>query len=104
MALAAEGADIVIADARRPMNLTYPLEPRMAFGARPRRSNRSAAAASSETVTTLGSLDIAVAHAGVVRTGPLDEVTDEIRQQLERRFCILSSEFDKRSLTKDPSV
>ena len=66
------------------MNLTYPLEPRMAFGARPRRSNRSAAAASSETVTTLGNLDVVVANAGVVSTGPLDEVTDEIWQQPER--------------------
>jgi NAD(P)-dependent dehydrogenase (short-subunit alcohol dehydrogenase family) len=30
----------------------------------------------------LGSLDILVANAGVVSTGPLDEVTDEIWQQL----------------------
>jgi len=29
LALAAEGADVVVADAPRPMNLTYPLAPRI---------------------------------------------------------------------------
>jgi SDR family mycofactocin-dependent oxidoreductase len=98
LALAAEGADIVIADAPLPMNLTYPLGTeddlrRTAkeveeLGVRclplvmDVRDAAAVGAAFSETVTTLGSLDIVVANAGVVSTGPLDEVTDEIWQQL----------------------
>ncbi|CAN5497826.1 mycofactocin-coupled SDR family oxidoreductase [soil metagenome] len=98
LALAAEGADIVIADAPRPMNLTYPLGTeddlwRTAkeveeIGGRclpivmDVRDAAAVGAAFEETVTTLGSLDILVANAGVVSTGPLDEVTDEIWQQL----------------------
>lgn len=98
LALAAEGADVVIADAPRPMNLTYPLGTeddlrRTAkeveeIGGRclpivmDVRDSAAVAAAVDETVSVLGSLDILVANAGVVSTGPLDEVTDEIWQQL----------------------
>ena len=39
-------------------------------------------AAVAETVSSLGSLDILVANAGVVSTGPLEQVTDEIWHQL----------------------
>src|SRR3954454_19631547 len=39
-------------------------------------------AAVEETVSRLGSLDIVVANAGIVSTGPLEEVTDEIWRQL----------------------
>jgi SDR family mycofactocin-dependent oxidoreductase len=98
LALAAEGADVVIADAPRPMNLTYPLGTeddlrRTAkeveeLGGRclpivlDVRAAAAVAAAIDETVSSLGSLDILVANAGVVSTGRLDEVSDEIWQQL----------------------
>jgi SDR family mycofactocin-dependent oxidoreductase len=98
LALAAEGANVAIADAPRPMNLTYPLgtedDLRITakqveeLGARclpialDVRDASAVNAAIDETVSSLGSLDIVVANAGVVSTGPLDEVSDEIWQQL----------------------
>jgi SDR family mycofactocin-dependent oxidoreductase len=98
MALASEGADVVIADAPRPMNLTYPLgtEDDLRVTAKhveelgslcipmtmDVRDATAVNAAIEETVSTLGSLDIVVANAGIVSTGPLDEVTDEVWRQL----------------------
>jgi SDR family mycofactocin-dependent oxidoreductase len=99
LALAAEGADIVAADAPRPMtDLTYPLgteddlretaELVEELGRRclplavDVRDSAQVSAAVEQTVTELGSLDIVVANAGVVSTGPLDEVSDIIWQQL----------------------
>jgi NAD(P)-dependent dehydrogenase (short-subunit alcohol dehydrogenase family) len=40
------------------------------------------AAAVEDTVNSLGSLDIVVANAGVVSTGPLEDVTDEVWRHL----------------------
>jgi SDR family mycofactocin-dependent oxidoreductase len=98
LALAAEGANVVIADAPRPMNLTYPLGTEDDLRSTAKhveelgslcipipldvRDSAAVRAAIDETVTSLGSLDIVVANAGVVSTGPLDEVTDEIWHQL----------------------
>jgi SDR family mycofactocin-dependent oxidoreductase len=99
LALAAEGATVVIADAPAPMaGLTYPLGTEddlrntakevEALGgdclplAMDVRDPIAVGAAVEETVNRFGSLDIAVANAGVVSTGPLEEVTDEIWQQL----------------------
>ena len=98
LALAAEGANIAIADAPRPMNLTYPLgtEDDLRDTAKhveelgsvclpitmDVRDPVAVSAAVDETVRSLGSLDIVVANAGVVSTGPLEEVTDEIWHQL----------------------
>jgi SDR family mycofactocin-dependent oxidoreductase len=98
LALAAEGADVVIADAPRPMNLTYPLGTEDDLRRTTKlveelggtcipitldvRDAAAVGAAVDETVNRLGSLDIVVANAGVVSTGPLDEVTDEIWHQL----------------------
>ena len=98
LALANEGANVVIADAPRPMNLTYPLGTEDDLRDTAKRVEElgvlclpivmdvrdpaAVAAAVEETVTTLGSLDIMVANAGIVSTGPLEEVTDEIWQQL----------------------
>lgn len=93
LALAAEGANVVIADAPRPMNLTYPLGTEDDLRSTAKeveelgglcvpmpldvRDDAAVRAAIDETVSSLGSLDILVANAGVVSTGPLDEVTDE---------------------------
>jgi len=98
LALAAEGADVVVADAPRPMNLTYPLGTEddlrrtakeiQELGGRclpiavDVRDAAAVSAAVEETVSSLGSLDILVANAGVVSTGPLEQVTDEIWHQL----------------------
>jgi SDR family mycofactocin-dependent oxidoreductase len=99
LALAAEGADIVAADAPGPMTgLTYPLGTEedlretaklveelgrrclpMAVDVR---DAAQVGVAVEQTVKDLGSLDIVVANAGVVSTGPLDEVSDQIWQQL----------------------
>lgn len=98
LALAREGANVVIADAPRPMNLAYPLGTEDDLRSTAKeveefgglclpmtvdvRDDAAVRAAIDETVTSLGSLDILVANAGVVSTGPLDEVTDEVWQQL----------------------
>jgi SDR family mycofactocin-dependent oxidoreductase len=99
LALAAEGADVAIADVPGPMTgLTYPLGTEEdlrgtandveELGGRclpitmDVRDPAAVGAAVEETVNTLGSLDIVVANAGIVSTGPLEEVTDEIWHQL----------------------
>ena len=99
LALAAEGADVAIADVPRPMaGLTYPLgteedlrgtaEHVEEMGGRclpitlDVRDPAAVDAAVEETVNRLGSLDIVVANAGIVSTGPLEDVTDEIWHQL----------------------
>lgn len=98
LALAAEGANVVIADAPGRMNLTYPLGTEddlretaklvEEFGstclpiAMDVRDPVAVSAAVEETVRSFGSLDIVVANAGVVSTGPLQDVTDEIWRQL----------------------
>ena len=98
LALAAEGANVVIADAPGPMDLTYPLgtEDDLRDTAKhveelgavciplamDVRDPVAVSAAVEETVNNLGSLDIVVANAGVVSTGLLEEVTDEIWRQL----------------------
>ena len=98
VALAAEGADIAVADAPRPMDLTYPLgtEDDLRVTAKhveelgsqcipivtDVRDPAAVRSAVEQTVDNFGSLDIVVANAGVVSTGPLDEVTDEIWRQL----------------------
>lgn len=99
VALAAEGADIVAADAPEPMtDLTYPLgtEDDLAETAKlveklgrrclplavDVRDSAQVRTAVEQTVNDLGSLDIVVANAGVVSTGPLDEVSDQMWQQL----------------------
>jgi SDR family mycofactocin-dependent oxidoreductase len=98
LALAAEGADIAVADAPGPMDLTYPLgneddlrdttKQVEELGRRclplavDVRDSAQVGAAVEQTVKELGSLDIVVANAGVVSTGPLEEVTDQVWQQL----------------------
>jgi NAD(P)-dependent dehydrogenase (short-subunit alcohol dehydrogenase family) len=98
LALAGEGANVVIADAPRPMNLTYPLATEDDLRGTAKeveelgglclpipldvRDGAAVQAAVDETVSSLGSLDILVANAGVVSTGPLDQVTDEVWAQL----------------------
>src|SRR6185437_4884932 len=99
LALAAAGADIVAADAPRSMvGLTYPLgtEDDLRDTARrvgelgtrclpialDVRDSTAVGAAVEQTLNGMGSLDIVVANAGIVSTGPLDEVSDEIWQQL----------------------
>jgi NAD(P)-dependent dehydrogenase (short-subunit alcohol dehydrogenase family) len=98
LAMAAEGARVVIADAPRPMNLPYALatEDDLRTAAKEIeglgglcfpmavdvRDAAAVTAAIDETVNTLGSLDILIANAGVVSTGPLDEVSDEVWHQM----------------------
>jgi SDR family mycofactocin-dependent oxidoreductase len=98
LALAAEGARIVVADAPRPMNLTYALGTEDDLRETAKlveelgsvclpiamdvRDPVAVSAAIEETVSSFGSLDIVVANAGVVSTGPLEDVTDEIWHQL----------------------
>ncbi|MFG1929245.1 mycofactocin-coupled SDR family oxidoreductase [Mycobacterium sp. NPDC048908] len=99
VALAREGASVVVADAPRPMaGLTYPLGTEddlrhttkqvEALGApclpltMDVRDSAAVGAAVEETVDRFGSLDIVVANAGIVSTGPLEGVTDEVWQQL----------------------
>jgi SDR family mycofactocin-dependent oxidoreductase len=98
MALAAEGAKVAIADAPRPMNLTYLLATEDDLRRTAKeveelgsvcvpitmdvRDPDAVRAAVDETVASLGSLDIVVANAGVVSTGLLEDVTDEIWRQL----------------------
>lgn len=99
LALAAEGADIVVADAPGPMaDLTYPLGTEddlrdtaklvEELGRRclpitlDVRDPAQVGAAVERTVHDMGSLDIVVANAGIVSTGPLVEVSDRVWQQL----------------------
>lgn len=98
LALAAEGANVVIADAPRPMTLTYPLGTEDDLRRTAKQVEelggicipitldvRDSAAVNAdveETVNRLGSLDIVVANAGIVSTGPVEEVTDETWHQL----------------------
>ncbi|CAM3274121.1 mycofactocin-coupled SDR family oxidoreductase [Mycobacterium intermedium] len=99
LALAAEGADIVAADAPGPMaGLTYPLGTEDDLHETAKlveelgrrclpisvdvRDPGQVDAAVQQTVTDLGSLDIVVANAGIVSTGPLHEVSDEMWRQL----------------------
>jgi SDR family mycofactocin-dependent oxidoreductase len=99
VALAAEGADIVLADAPEAMTeLTYPLGTEDDLRTTAKRVDElgrrcvpltldvrdgdAVNAAVTQTVADLGSLDIVVANAGIVSTGPLDEVSDNIWQQL----------------------
>jgi SDR family mycofactocin-dependent oxidoreductase len=99
VALAAEGADIVVADAPEAMtDLTYPLgteddlrETAKLVEALDRRclpipldvrDSAAVDAAIKQTVADMGSLDIVVANAGIVSTGLLEDVSDGIWQQL----------------------
>ncbi len=99
MALAAEGADIVAADAPGPMSdLTYPLATEDDLRETAKlvdelgrrclpiaidvRDSAQVDAAIAQTVTDLGSLDIVVANAGIVSTGPVEQVSDQVWQQL----------------------
>lgn len=99
VAMAGEGADIAVADAPGAMaDLTYPLGTEddlretaslvEALGRRclpiavDVRDAAQVAAAVEQTVADLGSLDIVVANAGIVSTGPLDQVSDQVWQQL----------------------
>src|SRR6185312_5243908 len=98
VALAAEGADIVAADAPGPMvDLTYPLGTEDDLRETAKRVEElgrrclpltvdvrdasQVGAAVEQTVAELGSLDIVVANAGVVSTGLLEEVSDQVWQQ-----------------------
>ncbi|MFZ0831864.1 MAG: mycofactocin-coupled SDR family oxidoreductase [Mycobacterium sp.] len=99
LALAAEGADIVVADAPGPMfDLAYPLGTEddlrnttkrveelgrrcLAITLDVRNSARVGAAVE-QALQEMGSLDIMVANAGVVSTGPLEDVSDQVWQQL----------------------
>lgn len=99
LALAAEGADIVAADAPEPMaDLDYPLGTEddlrgtaaqveeigrscLAIAVDVRDSTRVDAAVE-QTLAKMGRLDIVVANAGIVSTGPLEDVSDQMWQQL----------------------
>ena len=98
MALAAEGADIVAVDVPGPMMLTYPLGTEDDLQETAKRveelgrcclplavdvrDSAEVGAAVEQTLTEMGSLDVVVANAGIVSTGPLEEVSDEVWQQL----------------------
>ncbi len=99
LALAAEGADIVAADVPGPMkDLSYPLgteddlrdtvELVNSLGRRcipipiDVRDSAQVNAAVEQTLKDFGSLDIVLANAGIVSTGPLEEVSDDVWQQL----------------------
>jgi SDR family mycofactocin-dependent oxidoreductase len=99
VALAAEGADIVACDVPRPMTtLTYPLAgeddlrmtAKLVEGHGRRclaipldvRDRGAVDAAVQRTVDELGRLDIALASAGVVSTGPLVDVSEEAWEEL----------------------
>ena len=99
VALAAEGADIVACDVPRPMaTVGYPLATRDDLSVTARlveergrrclvvpldvRDATAVDAAVDQTVSELGHLDVVVANAGVVSTGPLVEVTDESWDEL----------------------
>jgi SDR family mycofactocin-dependent oxidoreductase len=99
LALAAEGASVVVADAPAPMaELTYPLGTEDDLRDTVKqveslgdvclplvmdvRDPAAVAAAVEETVNRFGRLDIMVANAGIVSTGPLEAVTDTVWHQL----------------------
>src|SRR6201997_2840517 len=99
LALAGEGGDIVAADAPGPMvDLAYPLGTEddlrdtakrvEELGRRclpftlDVRDSAQVGAAVEQTLKEMGSLDIVVANAGVVSTGPLEEVSDQVWRQL----------------------
>ena len=99
MTLAAEGADIAVADAPGPMtDLTYPLGTEDDLRETAKlveelgrrclplgldvRDPAQVGTAVERTVQDLGSLDIVVANAGIVSTGPLVDVSDQVWQQL----------------------
>jgi SDR family mycofactocin-dependent oxidoreductase len=98
LALAAEGVNVAIADAPRPMELTYPLGTEDDLRVTAKRVEELGSlclpialdvrdpaavnAAVDETISSLGGLDIVVANAGIVSTGPLEEVTDDVWHQL----------------------
>ncbi|MFV8317801.1 mycofactocin-coupled SDR family oxidoreductase [Mycobacterium sp. 23] len=99
VALAAEGADVVVADAPGPVtDLTYPLGTEDDLRETAKlveesgrrclpiavdvRDSAQVDAAVEQTVADLGGLDIVVANAGIVSTGPLEQVSDQMWQQL----------------------
>ena len=99
LALAAEGADVVVADAPDAMTgLTYPLGTEEDLRETAKRVEelgrrclpialdvrdaKQVDAAVTQTVEDMGSLDILIANAGVVATGRLEDVTDDIWRQL----------------------
>lgn len=99
LALSAEGADVVVWDVPRAMStLTYPLATtedlqltaklveqagRRCLAAQVDVRDPAAVAQAVETALgEFGRLDIAIANAGVVSTGPLTEVTDEAWDEL----------------------
>jgi len=99
VALAAEGADVVVADAPGPVtDLTYPLGTEDDLRETAKlveesgrrclpiavdvRDSAQVDAAVEQTFADLGGLDIVVANAGIVSTGPLEQVSDQMWQQL----------------------
>lgn len=99
LALAGEGADIVACDVPRPMStVTYPLASaddleltaKMVAESGRRcvtaqvdvRDSAAVESVVGQTVEDFGRLDIAVANAGVVSTGPIVDVTDEAWDEL----------------------
>jgi len=99
VALAAEGADIVVADAPGEMKgLTYPLGTEEDLRETARqvealgrkclpiavdvRDSGQVDAAVQHTVAEMGSLDVVIANAGIVYTGRLEDVTDDVWRQL----------------------
>ena len=99
VALAAEGTDIVAVDAPGPMaDLSYPLGTEDDLRETAKlvdelgqrclplavdvRNSAQVGAAIEQTVNDFGSVDIVVANAGIVSTGPLEEVSDQMWQQL----------------------
>lgn len=99
LALAGEGADIVACDVPRPMStVTYPLASaddleltaKMVAESGRRcvtaqvdvRDSAAVESVVGQTVEDFGRLDIAVANAGVVSTGPLVDVSDEAWDEL----------------------
>jgi SDR family mycofactocin-dependent oxidoreductase len=99
LALAADGADIVAWDVPRPMgSLAYPLaaqEDLDRTAALVRETGRrclatpvdvrdsgAVAAGLEQALEAFGRLDVAVANAGIVSTGPLTDVTDEAWDEL----------------------
>jgi SDR family mycofactocin-dependent oxidoreductase len=99
LALAAEGADVVAADAPgRMTDLTYPLGTEDDLRETAKRveelgrrclpltldvrDSAGVGAAVERTLEEMGSLDVVVANAGIVSTGRLEEVSDQVWRQL----------------------